>query len=160
MSDERRWKIVRRRDWFNDLGHIHPFDEAPHADAELEVIEVMPVAEHEAALARVERERDEARRDLNGFRDGLTAALNAMGVPAMPSWPAAMEWIAERLAERDALRAQVKALTDKSAVEAAADAVTALWKDPDPIIREMALDEVRVALAAARDAAAAKAPDS
>lgn len=30
------------------------------------------------------------------FIDGLTAKLNEAGVPAMPSWPEAIDWLAER----------------------------------------------------------------
>jgi hypothetical protein len=31
---------------------------------------------------------------LGEFRDGLTEALNAHGVPAMPSWREAIDWLA------------------------------------------------------------------
>ncbi len=38
--------------------------------------------------------RAELETNLNEFRDGLTDALNAHGVPATPSWRAALDWLA------------------------------------------------------------------
>lgn len=65
-----------------------------------------------AALEQVDalkRERDDAlleaqtaRYTLDGFRDGLTKALNDHGVPAMPSWPAAIDYLAEHGGRTDA----------------------------------------------------------
>lgn len=40
-------------------------------------------------------ERDAAREEHRAFIDSLTAALNAKGVPAMPSWQAAIDYLAE-----------------------------------------------------------------
>jgi hypothetical protein len=49
-----------------------------------------------AMIAALDRVRD-ARGDDEAaeFRDGLTRALNRHGVPAMPSWDAAIDWLAE-----------------------------------------------------------------
>jgi hypothetical protein len=115
--------------------------------------DVTTVMELRAALARVERERDEARWTMRGLAEQLATAE----------------------AERDALRAQVEALTDEQVENLAVDAAEAvihanrryalghpsrkaLWVDA----RDEAYDIVRAVipiLAAARDAAAANAPE-
>jgi hypothetical protein len=54
--------------------------------------------EAQERFERAERECDEAKRALSEFRDGLTAALNAAGVPASPSWAEAINHLVR---ERD-----------------------------------------------------------
>jgi len=51
----------------------------------------------DAALLEAQTQRDVHRR----FQEGLTAALNAYGVPAMPSWRAAIDYLAENGPGRD-----------------------------------------------------------
>jgi hypothetical protein len=96
------------------------------------------------------------------FVDGLTEALNDAGVPAMPSWPDAIEYLVDMARGKcDALRTM---LTSDEAVEAAAR--EAFWQDdvgghikgrwtwetiPDDG-RENYRQMVRAALAAAADA--------
>jgi hypothetical protein len=135
MSDERRWKLtgVHGNPVALRLANSHG-PQFPGPDEVIEVVEV-------AALARVERERDEAEEALE---HALNRGNDFAGRLAMAA------------AQRDALRAQVKALTGERAIEAASNVIVShTWRG----LPDEANYVSRKALAAARDAAAAKAPD-
>ena len=51
-------------------------------------------------LDRVRAERDRYRDEYRAFVEGLTQALNEHGVPAMPSWREAIDWLAANGAHR------------------------------------------------------------
>lgn len=53
-------------------------------------IYVIPEQQQRGAVSRAEK----AERELREFQEGLTKALNAHGVPAMPSWPEAIDYLA------------------------------------------------------------------
>jgi hypothetical protein len=136
MSDERRWTL---RGGGQAKWRTTYLEDGPMLDLG-ESIPVMPVAEHEAALARVERGWDEAREEAATISDALGAMTD----------------------ERDALRAQVEALTGERAVEA--------FRYAEAVVRSMARNNTAPdtrramlahadALAAARDAAAANTPE-
>lgn len=83
---------------------------APDIPINLEPVEVCDELHFDARVAlpeaqerfkRAERERDDARRAFAEFRDGLTEALNAAGVPACPTWPEAINTLVR---ERDSAR--------------------------------------------------------
>jgi hypothetical protein len=54
-----------------------------------------PCPARAAALARSPQGEDHEASELAKFQEGLTRALNRHGVPAMPSWDAAIDWLAE-----------------------------------------------------------------
>jgi hypothetical protein len=136
MSDERRWKLtgVYGSPVALRLADGHG-PQLPGPDEEIEVVEV-------AALVRVKRERDNLAATLRNAQERAQA------------WEATARKWADAANERDALRAQVEALT-----EAADDVLDQRNSFPTDLYRGHAYHQAMDALAAARDAAAANPPD-
>jgi hypothetical protein len=82
-------------------------------------------ARERGRIAREALEAVEARADYDAFIEGLTAKLNAAGVPAMPSWPDAIR-LAEAAAEARAATLREKDAAHEAVVQELRMAVTAL----------------------------------
>lgn len=102
-------------DWQGEQPTIDdlPRRRAPEPEAEVEALR----SQLRGAVERAEQ----AERELRGFVDGLTEALNDHGVPAMPSWGDAIDWLAAHggavamTAEPMETRARAKATIERAA---------------------------------------------